>query len=128
MRPDIQILLDNAEAFVLRLEALKTTRELAWYPYNSLAALEHLNRLLTGSNRRLMDLIGNSEVLDIGCGDGELAFYLESFGCKVKAIDHPPTNWNGMRALGVIEATFKASARETGNPAKSKKERWSLSR
>ena len=99
MRPGIQLLLDSAEAFVLRLEALKTTRDIAWYPYNSMAALEHLDRLLTGPNRRLMDLIGNSDVLDIGCGDGELGFYLESFGCKVKAIDHPSTNWNQMRGV-----------------------------
>ena len=47
-------------------------------------------------------LIGERPVLDAGCGDGDVAFFLESLGARVDAIDHPPTNYNrmlGVRAL-----------------------------
>ena len=44
----------------------------------------------------------NSRVLDVGCGDGDISFFLESLGARVDAVDNAPTNYNalyGVRAL-----------------------------
>jgi 2-polyprenyl-3-methyl-5-hydroxy-6-metoxy-1,4-benzoquinol methylase len=38
-------------------------------------------------------------MLDLGCGDGDLAFFFASLGCKVCAVDNPSTNFNRMRAV-----------------------------
>jgi 2-polyprenyl-3-methyl-5-hydroxy-6-metoxy-1,4-benzoquinol methylase len=59
--------------------------------------------MLQQDRRDLVTLAGAGPVLDIGCGDGDLSFFFESLGCRVKAIDHPATNYNrtlGFRTLG----------------------------
>ncbi len=73
-----------------------------WYPYDSLGNFFSLDQLLTGPRRFLLDLIGSTPVLDVGCADGHSAFFLESLGCRVVAVDNPDTNFNlmqGVRAL-----------------------------
>jgi SAM-dependent methyltransferase len=73
-----------------------------WYPWASLAAIETLDRFLGGDVAKLRELIGTSPVLDVGCGDGDVGFFLESLGARVDGIDHAPTNYNalvGVRAL-----------------------------
>ena len=84
-------------------------RPFEWYPYDSLANVLHLNRLLTGKNRDFLSLIGNGAVADIGCSDGDLAFFLESLGCKVQAIDHPIANHNGMQGLKALRQALGSS-------------------
>jgi len=69
----------------------------------------HLNELLTGSNRDLLNLIGDGPVADIGCSDGDLAFFFESLGCKVQAIDHPISNHNGMQGLKALREALHSS-------------------
>ena len=98
----------QAAQFHRHLESLKTRTPLeqgrAWYPWFSLAAFEVLDQFLgteSGTNA-LHLLIGERPVLDAGCGDGDVAFFLESLGARVDAIDHAPTNYNwmlGVRAL-----------------------------
>jgi tRNA (mo5U34)-methyltransferase len=66
-----------------------------WYRYDSLANVAHLEGLLTGENRTLPE----GRVLDIGCADGELAFFLESMGCEVTAVDYPASNHNHMAGV-----------------------------
>src|SRR5438093_13648130 len=83
-----------------RLSAIKAQSRPAnveWYPYQSLGSLNELTTVLTGRRRSLGQLIGSDPVLDIGCGDGDLAFFLESLGCTVDAIDYPPTNFNQLK-------------------------------
>ena len=109
MKPDIHELAVRAAEFNDRLALLKTEREFSWYPYDSLGNFENLERLLTGGNRRLLDLIGNSTVLDIGCGDGDLALFLEAEGCDVRAIDHPSTNCNGMRGVRALKESLTSN-------------------
>ncbi len=74
-----------------------------WYPYDSLVNLYPIQDLLSAARVTLSEICGPSDpVLDIGCGDGDLAFFLESLGLQVHAIDNPPTNYNrleGVRAL-----------------------------
>ncbi len=83
--------------------------EFPWYPYDSLGNVPVLDRLLQGPFRSLLDQPKGSRVLDIGCADGDLAFFLESLGFHVIAIDHPDTNHNGMRGIRKLKEALKSS-------------------
>jgi tRNA (mo5U34)-methyltransferase len=111
-QPDIQRIVERAREFHARLKSVKarvSPRPFEWYPYDSLANVLHLNKLLTGPNRHLLKLIGDGPVADIGCSDGDLAFFLESLGCKVQAIDHPVANHNGMQGLKALREALHSS-------------------
>lgn len=102
---DAAQLLTEASAFNARLDQLKrdlAPREFAWYPYGSLLNFGHLERLLTGEHRRLLDLAGDGAILDIGAADGDTAFFLESLGQRVHVIDYAPTNFNGCRGFRAL--------------------------
>ena len=106
---DISLLAQQARTFEQRL--LQAKRELGdpgfeWYPYDTLSALSHLDGLLTGKRRTL--LTGRGRVLDMGSQDGELAFFLESLGYQVVAIDHPRYNHNGMRGIRALKAALSS--------------------
>jgi tRNA (mo5U34)-methyltransferase len=111
-QPDIQQIAERAREFHARLKSVKARiapRPFEWYPYDSLANILHLDKLLTGPNRDLLKLIGDGPVADIGCSDGDLAFFLESLGCKVQAIDHPVANHNSMQGLKAVRAALNSS-------------------
>jgi 2-polyprenyl-3-methyl-5-hydroxy-6-metoxy-1,4-benzoquinol methylase len=55
--------------------------------------------VLTGEFRNLLSFAGDEPILDIGCGDGDLSFYLESLGYDVTAVDYAPSNFNAMRGV-----------------------------
>jgi len=79
-----------------------------WYPYDTLTALSHLDRLLTGENRFLLG--GNKlRIVDVGCGDGELSFFLESLGHEVVAVDHRLYNHNELRGVLALKAALGSS-------------------
>ena len=78
-----------------------------WYPYDTLSAFGHMDKLLTGANRALFT--GRGRVLDLGAGDGELAFFLESLGYQVDTIDHPAYNHNGMRGIRALKRALGSS-------------------
>ena len=94
-----------ASQYDQRLQRIKSANPLEgvdWYPWPSLAAMETLDRFCGGDVEKLRGLIGSAPVLDVGCGDGDVGFFLESLGARVDAIDHAPTNYNaliGVRAL-----------------------------
>ena len=94
-----------AKTFERKLASVKasiSTEAFAWYPYQSLSNFPAIDQTLTGESRALLDLAGGKTILDIGCADGDLAFFLESLGCRVDVIDNPITNFNamcGVRAL-----------------------------
>jgi hypothetical protein len=70
-----------------------------------------LDKLLTGGRRFLEPLIRDHPVLDLGCGDGDLAFLFESLGCRVCAIDNPPTNYNRMAGVEALKTALDSSVR-----------------
>ncbi len=80
-----------------------------WYPYHIMSNFTHLDALLTGPNRLLMDLIDGKPVADIGGADGDLAFFLGSLGVSVDLIDHAPTNFNGLRGAGLLKTALSSS-------------------
>ena len=78
-----------------------------WYPYDTLANLNHLEQLLGEElGSFLHRACPSRRVLDVGCGDGDLAFYLESLGYEVVAIDHPTHNHNGMQGVRAMRAAL----------------------
>ncbi len=101
---DIAEIAGRARDFRARLAAAKAAlpQSIAWYPYDSLANFDHLNSILTGARRNLLDLAGDRPVLDVGCADGDVAFFLESLGCKVHAVDHYLPNHNGMAGVRAL--------------------------
>jgi tRNA (mo5U34)-methyltransferase len=80
-----------------------------WYPYPTLAAFPVLAEMLQGERQDLLAVAGTSAVLDIGCGDGALSFFLESLGCAVKAIDHPSSNYNRTLGFQTLKAVLNSS-------------------
>jgi tRNA (mo5U34)-methyltransferase len=102
-------LLPRGAAFAKTICGVKAglSTEFEWYPYETMSALWHLEKLLTGDHRGL--LTGRGRVLDLGSQDGELAFFLESLGYEVIAADHPAYNHNGMRGIRALKAALGSS-------------------
>ena len=81
-----------------------------WYPYDTLANLQHLEQLLDRTlDEFLREASPNRRILDVGCGDGELAFFLESLGYQAVAVDHPTHNHNGMRGVRALRKELGSS-------------------
>ncbi|MGC8792413.1 MAG: class I SAM-dependent methyltransferase [Bryobacteraceae bacterium] len=113
-RLDIAELNRRAQQFERALEDARRRiegrgRQIAWYPYRSLSGLAVLDKLLRGERRRLLALAGEEPVLDLGCADGELAFFLESLGLRVHAVDYPETNCNGMEGVRALKEELGSS-------------------
>lgn len=108
-RPDITDLCRQVLEFADRLACIKSSLEpcpFPWYPYYTFGNFPRMENLLSGENRYLLDLIGDDPVADIGCGDGEVAFFLESLGCRVDAFDQPATNYNRMQGVRALKAAL----------------------
>jgi len=98
--------------FAERLQSAKSNiapRDFDWYPYDSLSNLTTLARLLSPDNADLLALAAGKPILDIGCADGDLAFYLESRGATVHVIDNPIANFNAMRGVRALKTELKSS-------------------
>ena len=76
--------------------------DLAWYPYGSLNNFFALDSLLTGAHRNLSDYLQLGPIADIGAGDGDMSFLLQSLGYDVDIIDNGPTNYNGLRGARLL--------------------------
>ncbi len=108
MRPSEDLQLATA-AFQDKLEGVKRALgqlDFPWYPYDTFGSARQLDALLSpDSGAALKALAGDFAVLDLGCGDGSLTFFLEHFlerGNPIDAIDYPPTNHNGMRGIRAL--------------------------
>lgn len=73
-----------------------------WYPYESLASIPQLDRLLEG-HPGLIDQCRSLPLLDLGCGDGDVSFFLESLGFSVTAVDFDLTNFNRMEGVRAMK-------------------------
>lgn len=109
---DIAEIKNKAALFKQTLETKK--QELApqafnWYPYGTLENFALLDALLTGEHRFLLDLIGEQPTVDIGCADGDLAFFLETLGCEVQVVDYAPTNYNSLQGVKLLKSALSSS-------------------
>lgn len=74
-----------------------------WYPYGTLGNFHHLKALLESEHPDLLSLAAGGPMVDIGTADGDTAFFLESLGYQVDAVDYPPTNFNTCRGLKLLK-------------------------
>jgi hypothetical protein len=79
---------------------------LAWYPYDSFANLFPMERLRRDAGLSLADMADTRPLLDLGTGDGALAFLFESLGYAVHACDHSGTNINRMEGVRSVAAAL----------------------
>lgn len=79
-----------------------------WYQFDSFANVSHFEKLIPGGLDTLVELAGEEPIADIGTGDGDMAFLLESLGLKVTAMDWPGVNENQMEGVRLM-------ARELGS-------------
>ncbi len=107
---DISQLVKLGFAFKQKLDGLKADLSpgFDWYPYDSISNLVHLDRLLTGERRQLLEMLGQRPVLDLCCADGDLGYFLESVGCRVDAVDHPIGNYNGMQGVTALREALSS--------------------
>lgn len=103
MVTNIQRLKNNLADFKSEMQHLKETStvDFRWYRYDTLGNIHHLERLIPASHDFLF--ADSTRVADIGAGDGDLAFYLETQGQHCDIYDYPPTNMNGLRAARFIK-------------------------
>lgn len=105
-------LLRRARYFKYKLDRIKATikpADFAWYPYDSFSNLYPLKQILSGKTLFFQDLAAGLPVLDLGCADGDVAFFLEWLGLRVHAVDWPATNYNGMRGVRALKGALASS-------------------
>jgi len=100
----VEELLEYTKEFTLGLDAAKAQPPgdiFRWYPYSTISAIPILAPLLTDHFAAFRTGMEGG-MLDIGCGDGDLAYLFASLGCRMTAVDLPSCNFNwmtGVRAL-----------------------------
>src|SRR5579864_3180171 len=110
--PDIKELTRLAALFEDRVNQTKASlaaQNIVWYPYPTLKVFPVLEKLLTGPRRWLLDVAAGDPILDLGCGDGAIAFFFESLGCQAWAVDNPTTNHNDMQGFRGLHAALNSS-------------------
>jgi hypothetical protein len=61
-----------------------------------------IERLLGDSRFSIEDLVQDGPILDVGAGDGDIAFFFEDIGYAVDAVDKPSTNYNKMAGITTL--------------------------
>lgn len=79
----------------------------SWYPYQSMAGLHTVRRLVEGTVD-LSELITAGPIVDVGCGDGEMAIFFNRLGCEIDAIDHSGANMNSMVGVKKMAEIFES--------------------
>ena len=106
---------EQSQLFHKNLQELKRKTPLhpalKWYPWTSLGQFDILDDMLAGDTRALLKMIGHDAVLDVGCGDGDISFFLESLGARVDAVDNAPTNYNALYGVRALKEALQSSLR-----------------
>ncbi len=80
-----------------------------WYPYDSLSNVQNLEALIGGAHGYVLECAREERILDLGCGDGDLAFLFESLGYDVTCVDYPPSNQNNMQGLRALHRELRSA-------------------
>lgn len=107
-------LISSAKAFqrvINRAKASVKPRTFGWYPYGSLSSVIHqFGPLMDDTDgRRILDASRALPLLDVGCGDGDIAFLFESLGYRVVAVDYELTNFNQMNGVRALKTELNSS-------------------
>jgi tRNA (mo5U34)-methyltransferase len=114
---DIAEIAQQAQAFKRQLSRVKSTiydQKFRWYPYDSFNNINVLNDMLKDRFRTLLSELSGALALDIGCADGDIAFFLESLGFRVTAIDNPETDFNQMRGVRALKSALNSQVEIIG--------------
>lgn len=108
----------------LRIEAKKFEKQLNrikkkskvdfnWYPYKSMNNLTIIDELLKDKGQASFfdELPKNKKILDIGCADGDIAFYFENKGFEVDVVDRKATNFNDLKACNHLKKELDSQVR-----------------
>ena len=112
MPPSRDDVVQKAAAFapeLLQAKSAAAEDAWSWYPYDSLANVAHLHRLLADRHPTIETLLHSGHLLDIGCADADLALFLERLGAHVTAVDHTSTNFNGLRGAAALLRHFQST-------------------
>jgi tRNA (mo5U34)-methyltransferase len=104
-------LVEQARQFKVSLDETRKRAAPAnfeWYPYDSLSNVQHLETLIGAAHGYVMQSAREEGVLDLGCGDGDLAFFLESLGYNITCVDHPVSNQNRMQGLRALHRDLRS--------------------
>lgn len=106
-------MLDHSHEFHAELTRVKRSIEpnYPWYPYESMANLCHISDLLRPVEGDIIHWIPQRTALDLGCGDGDLAFFLERGGFSVDAVDCARTNFNALQGMRFLMRHLKSAVR-----------------
>ena len=97
--------------FYPKLNAIKDRNKLSnhktYYGYNILSNIEHSSSILENN---LNIFVNSNSIADIGCADGDLAFFLEYLypDKEYICIDHPDYNWNGMDGIKKLKSKLRS--------------------
>ena len=109
---DVAALAARSQEFLRTLDERKQAlapTEFGWYPYGTMHNFPILDGLLSGANRDSLPTPEAGPIADIGAADGDTAFFLESLGYRVHAIDYPPTNYNSCRGIRLLKQSLGSS-------------------
>lgn len=109
---EIAKLTARSREFLRSLDARKQAiapTEFDWYPYGTMHNFPIIERLLSDSNRDPLPSADAGPIADIGAADGDTAFFLESLGYRVHAVDYPPTNYNSCRGIRLLKESLGSS-------------------
>jgi tRNA (mo5U34)-methyltransferase len=78
-------------------------KKVSLYPYGSFVNASYLDKLLAVETTDFKTFVVNKRILDIGCGDGDMAFLCEMLGARdVAALDYADTNYNCMQGVRLL--------------------------
>jgi SAM-dependent methyltransferase len=95
-------LAEDFQADLSHLKEQTVIPDYGWYPYDSMGALPVLAEMFEPVYAELAQSVTSLPVVDIGCGDGDLAMFFARLGCQVDAVDHAETNFNQLRGAQTL--------------------------
>lgn len=108
---DFRRILEKFSADVVAAKVSPAAGGIRWYPYDSLANMSHLERLLGSDFDAFSQSFFGKRILDIGPADGDLAFLFERLGASVDAIDLGSTNMNHLQGMRHLTDVLRSNVR-----------------
>ncbi|MCF6262460.1 MAG: class I SAM-dependent methyltransferase [Xanthomonadales bacterium] len=106
---------EEAQLFESKLSEIKrqSNVDFDWYPYHSLNNFYLIEELLTAGN--LPDFFetmpAGKKILDIGCADGDVAFFFEQKGFVIDVVDRQATNFNNLKGCKYLKGKLQSKIR-----------------
>lgn len=99
-------LIEVAQKTVADIDLIKAKHpDFPWYPYDSMANLQHLKPLLLSVDHLFK---GPKRIADIGAADGHLTFAFERAGNTCDIYDNGPTNYNHLRGARLLKKELRS--------------------